>query len=135
MVDASNRGGGQPACRSGARHLFIVRGRQVACREGLEVLILGTRRRSDGLPIREVLAETGRWRATRHSVGKRESAVPAADCSMSWCVSSASDALLGDEGGRPVFWGYPAHFGEPRAWASRFCPGLILCRFPTTSTR
>src|SRR5581483_4680397 len=51
---------------SGARQLFIVGGRQVACREGLEVLILGTTRRiADGLPIRQVLSETASWGVPR----------------------------------------------------------------------
>src|SRR3569833_3598267 len=40
---------------SGERQLFIVAGRQIACREGLEVLVLGTTRRvPDGRTIRDV---------------------------------------------------------------------------------
>jgi hypothetical protein len=42
----------------GQRELYIVAGRQVACREGLEVLVLGTTHRfADGRPIRDVLRE------------------------------------------------------------------------------
>src|SRR6185437_3466429 len=45
--------------RDGGQELVIVAGRQVACREGLEVLILGTTRHfPDGRPIREILHES-----------------------------------------------------------------------------
>ncbi|HEV2213173.1 MAG TPA: hypothetical protein VGS99_07480, partial [Gammaproteobacteria bacterium] len=45
--------------RHGNRELCIVAGRKVACREGLEVLVLGTTHRfADGRPIREVLRES-----------------------------------------------------------------------------
>jgi len=51
---------------SGERQLFIVAGRQIACREGLEVLVIGTTRRlPDGLPIRDVLSETAGWGVPR----------------------------------------------------------------------
>ena len=103
---------------SGAGRLFIVAGRQVACREGLEVLVLGTTRKfADGRPIRELLMETealgvprvipwgpGKWLFSRGRLLKRvleEFRKPT--------------LFLGDEGGRPGFWGYPAHF----AWGAR----------------
>ncbi|MGB6487931.1 MAG: PQQ-binding-like beta-propeller repeat protein [Steroidobacteraceae bacterium] len=45
--------------RRAQQELFIVAGRQVACREGLEVLVLGTTHRfEDGWPIREILRES-----------------------------------------------------------------------------
>jgi hypothetical protein len=118
---------------SGARRLFIVAGRQVACREGLEVLVLGTRRRfTDGLPIREVLAETeslgvprvipwgaGKWLFRRGRLLNelvREFHGPT--------------LFLGDEGGRPVFWGYPAHFGAAARLGVRDLPGTDPLPFP-----
>jgi len=118
---------------SGPRHLFIVAGRQVACREGLEVLVLGTRCRfQDGLAIREVLAETealgvprvipwgpGKWLFRRGRLLKelvREFRSPT--------------LFLGDEGGRPVFWGYPAHFGEAARLGVRDLPGTDPLPFP-----
>ena len=52
--------------RSGGRRLLLVAGRQVVAREGLEVLLLGTRSSvPDGRPIREVLAEGARLGALR----------------------------------------------------------------------
>jgi hypothetical protein len=98
---------------SGARRLFIVAGRQVACREGLEVLVLGTTQRfQDGRPIRELLRETdalgvprvipwgpGKWLFSRGRLLRQlleEFRKPT--------------LFLGDEGGRPGFWGYPSHF-------------------------
>jgi hypothetical protein len=118
---------------SGARQLFIVAGRQVACCEGLEVLVLGTRRRfRDGLPIREVLAGTdalgvprvipwgaGKWLFRRGRLLNelvREFRSPR--------------LFLGDEGGRPVFWGYPAHFGEAARLGVRDLPGTDPLPFP-----
>src|SRR5579862_39147 len=42
----------------GQRRIFVVAGRQIACREGLEVLMMGTTGRfKDRRPIREVLDE------------------------------------------------------------------------------
>ena len=118
---------------SGARHLFIVAGRQVACREGLEVLVLGTRLRfQDGLPIREVLGQTeslgvprvipwgpGKWLFRRGRLLNelvREFHGPT--------------LFLGDEGGRPVFWGYPAHFGAAARLGVRDLPGTDPLPFP-----
>jgi hypothetical protein len=118
---------------SGARHLFIVAGRQVACREGLEVLILGTRRRfRDGLPIREVLAETGALGVPRvipWGAGKwlfRRGRL------LNELVREfrSPTLFLGDEGGRPVFWGYPAHFGEAARLGVRDLPGTDPLPFP-----
>jgi hypothetical protein len=118
---------------SGARHLFIVAGRQVACREGLEVLVLGTRRRfRDGLPIREVLAETGALGVPRvipWGAGKwlfRRGRL------LNELVREfrSPTLFLGDEGGRPVFWGYPAHFGEAARLGVRDLPGTDPLPFP-----
>jgi hypothetical protein len=111
---------------SRARRLFIVAGRQVACREGLEVLVLGTMRRfADGRPIRELLAETdslgvprvipwgpGKWLFSRGRLLK------------SLLEEFHKPTLfLGDEGGRPGFWGYPAHFALGARLGVRDLPG------------
>lgn len=111
---------------SGARQLFIIGGRQVACREGLEVLLLGTTRRlPDGLPIREVLTETASWGVPR--------VIPWGPGKWMFRRGRLVSALveefrnptlfLGDEGGRPVFWGYPEHFGRAARLGVRDLPG------------
>ena len=111
---------------SGEQNLFIVAGRQVACREGLEVLVLGTTRKfEDGRPIRELLRETEALRVPRvipWGPGK-------------WLFSRGRllnqllqefrkpTLFLGDEGGRPGFWGYPAHFALGARLGVRDLPG------------
>ena len=119
--------------RDGGRELIIVAGRQVACREGLEVLILGTTQRfPDGRPIREILHESealgvprvipwgpGKWFFRRgrllHEL-VREFRKPT--------------LFLGDEGGRPVFWGYPQHFVRAARLGVRDLPGTDPLPFP-----
>ncbi len=112
--------------RHAQRELFIVAGRQVACREGLEVLVLGTTHRfADGRPIREVLLESealgvprvipwgpGKWFFRRGRL-------------LSELVAEfrKSTLFLGDEGGRPVFWGYPQHFARAARLGVRDLPG------------
>jgi hypothetical protein len=106
--------------------LFIVAGRQVACREGLEVLVLGTTQRfRDGRPIRELLAETdslgvprvipwgpGKWLFRRGRL-------------LSELLEEfhKPTLFLGDEGGRPAFWGYPMHFAQAASLGVRDLPG------------
>jgi hypothetical protein len=119
--------------RNGSRQLFIVAGRQVACREGLEVLVIGTTRRfRDGLPIREVLAETdlmgvprvipwgpGKWFFRRGRLLKQLLQ-----------EFRKSSLFLGDEGGRPDFWGYPAYFEQAARLGIRDLPGTDPLPFP-----
>jgi hypothetical protein len=110
----------------GERALHIIAGRQVACREGLEVLVLGTTRRfADGRPIREILRETdalgvprvipwgpGKWFFRRGQLLRElieEFRKPT--------------LFLGDEGGRPVFWSYPQPFGQAERLGVRDLPG------------
>ena len=117
----------------GSRRLYIVGGRQVACREGLEVLIVGTTQKfPDGQPIRDVLAMAaklnvphvipwglGKWffqRGRLLSELLREYRKPT--------------LFLGDEGGRPGFWPYPAHFREGAALGVRDLPGTDPLPFP-----
>jgi len=111
---------------SGARQLFIVAGRQVACREGLEVLVLGTTKTfQDGGSIRELLRQTdalgvprvipwgpGKWLFRRGRLLRKlleEFRKPT--------------LFLGDEGGRPGFWGYPSHFHLGAQLGVRDLPG------------
>lgn len=123
---------------SGARQLFIVAGRQIACREGLEVLVIGTTRRlPDGLPIRDVLTETAAWGVPRvipWGPGK-------------WLFKRGRllgqlleefrrpTLFLGDEGGRPVFWGYPQHFERAARMGVRDLPGTDPLPFPHDVTK
>ncbi len=119
--------------RDGDREIFIVAGRQVACREGLEVLVLGTTRRfADGRPIRDVLRDAdalGVPRVIPWGPGK-------------WLFSRGRllnelleefrkpTLFLGDEGGRPVFWGYPQHFAHAARLGVRDLPGTDPLPFP-----
>lgn len=110
----------------GERRLRVVAGRQVACREGLEVLMLGTTGQfKDRRPIREVLAEAtglglahvipwgaGKWFFARGKL-------------LSGLLREHQTPLffLGDEGGRPGFWPYPSHFSEGAKLGVRDLPG------------
>ena len=119
--------------REGERELFIVAGRQVACREGLEVLVLGTTHRfADGRPIREVLREAddlgvprvipwgpGKWFFSRGRLLRELVA-----------EFRKPTLFLGDEGGRPVFWGYPQHFAQAARLGVRDLPGTDPLPFP-----
>ena len=112
--------------RLAQQELFIVAGRQVACREGLEVLVLGTTHRfADGQPIRDVLREAdalGVPRVIPWGPGK-------------WFFGRGRllhdliaefrkpTLFLGDEGGRPGFWGYPRHFTQAARLGVRDLPG------------
>lgn len=119
--------------RQGQRELFIVAGRQIACREGLEVLVLGTTNRfADGQPIRDVLRESdalgvprvipwgpGKWFFRRGRL-------------LHELVAEfrKPTLFLGDEGGRPVFWGYPQHFAHAARLGVRDLPGTDPLPFP-----
>jgi hypothetical protein len=113
--------------------LYVIAGRQVQCREGLEVLVLGTRHRfKDGGSIRDVLNTAaslrlphvipwglGKWffkRGKLVSELMREYRKPT--------------LFLGDEGGRPGFWPYPAHFREGATLGVRDLPGTDPLPFP-----
>jgi hypothetical protein len=124
--------------RHAQRELFIVAGRQVACREGLEVLVLGTTHRfSDGRPIRDVLRESdalgvprvipwgpGKWFFRR---GRLLNALVE--------EFRKPTLFLGDEGGRPVFWGYPQHFAHAARLGVRDLPGTDPLPFPHDVTK
>jgi len=117
----------------GVRRLHLVAGRQVACKEGLEVLLLGTNGRfTDRRPILEVLAEGAAlgllrvipWGAGKWFFGRARR--------LSELLRTQRDAtfFLGDEGGRPGFWPYPRHFREGAALGVRDLPGTDPLPFP-----
>jgi hypothetical protein len=117
----------------GERQLYIVAGRQVACREGLEVLVLGTTHRfADGRPIRDLLRETDELGVPR--------VIPWGPGKWLFRRGRLLNALieefrkptlfLGDEGGRPVFWGYPQHFVQAERLGVRNLPGTDPLPFP-----
>jgi hypothetical protein len=111
---------------SGQRHLFIVAGRQIACREGLEVLVLGTTRRlQDGLSIRDVLSETASWGVPRVIPWGPGKWLFKRGRLLNQLVEEfhRPTLFLGDEGGRPVFWGYPQHFERAARLGVRDLPG------------
>jgi hypothetical protein len=123
---------------SGQRHLFIVAGRQIACREGLEVLVLGTTRRlQDGLPIREVLSQTACWGVPRVIPWGPGKWLFKRGRLLSQLVEEfrRSTLFLGDEGGRPVFWGYPQHFEHAARLGVRDLPGTDPLPFPHDVTK
>lgn len=121
------------AARHSQQDLFIIAGRQIACREGLEVLVLGTTHRfADGRPIREVLREADALGVPR--------VIPWGPGKWFFSRGRLLNALieefrkptlfLGDEGGRPVFWGYPQHFTHAARLGVRDLPGTDPLPFP-----
>ncbi len=93
--------------------LFIIAGRQIVTQEKLEVLALLTDAQfKDGLPLSQAVEEirtagaipvvpwgVGKWLGQRGTL-------------LSKFIETGpkSDVFLGDNGGRPTFWKYPAHF-------------------------
>jgi hypothetical protein len=119
--------------RDGARQLFIVAGRQVACREGLEVLVLGTTHRfADGRPIREVLRESEEWGVPRVIPWGPGKWLFRRGRLLRQLIAEfrRPTLFLGDEGGRPVFWGYPQHFAHAARLGVRDLPGTDPLPFP-----
>lgn len=122
------------AVRSGSRSLLLVAGRQVVAREGLEVLLLGTRATlSDGHPIREVLAEGARLEALRvipWGAGKWLFARGRLLSELIADVHPGDGVFLGDGSGRPCFWTRPRHFEEAERRGIRILPGTDPLPFP-----
>jgi hypothetical protein len=125
--------------RSGAQRLLLVAGRQVVSREGLEVLLLGTRAFvQDRLPIREVLAEGERLGALRvipWGAGKwlfRRGRL------LSELIEAARPGdgfFLGDGAGRPAFWNAPRQFAAAERRGIRVLPGTDPLPFPAQVSR
>ncbi len=121
------------AVTQGERRINLIAGRQVACKEGLEVLFLGTTGQfTDRRPINEVLAEGAAlglprvipWGAGKWFFGRARL--------LSELLRRERDSFffLGDEGGRPGFWPYPRHFREGSALGVRDLPGTDPLPFP-----
>ncbi len=117
----------------GACRVVVVAGRQIAAAEDLEVLAVGTRQcMADGGPISEVLERVRSWGALRvipWGAGKWFFARGRLLTSLMQRVDQ-SDFFLGDEGGRPVFWPEPRHFGAARRAGIRALPGTDPLPFP-----
>lgn len=113
--------------RNGPRRLLLVAGRQVVAREGLEVLLLGTRATvPDGRPIREVLAEGERLGALRvipWGAGKWLFARARLLSDLLAEAQPDNGFFLGDGGGRPFFWTRPRHFEEAQRRGVRVLSG------------
>jgi hypothetical protein len=119
---------------SGGRRLLLVAGRQVVAREGLEVLLLGTKSSvPDGRPIRDILAEGARlgalrvvpWGAGKWLFGRGKL--------LNELIADArpgSGFFLGDGAGRPFFWGKPRHFDHAERQGLRVLPGTDPLPFP-----
>jgi hypothetical protein len=117
----------------GGRRLILVAGRQVACKEGLEVLLLATTGSfQDRRSIREVLSEgeaLGVPRVVPWGAGKwffRRARL------VTELIQANRGPLffLGDEGGRPAFWPYPRHFREAALLGVHDLPGTDPLPFP-----
>ncbi len=111
--------------RAGQLPLLVVAGRQIATAERLEVLALGTRAMlTDGEPLATVLGwckrqgafpvlpwGVGKWLGHRGAVVAR---------ALATC--NPRNFALGDNGGRPAFWGVPA-FRFAREKGVKIVPG------------
>jgi hypothetical protein len=120
--------------RSGSRRLLILAGRQVVAREGLEVLMLGTREMpSDGRSLSDVMADGARCGALRvipwgagkwlFHRGRLVSDVIASE-------RAGGGFFLGDGAGRPFFWPTPSHFREAALRGIRVLRGTDPLPFP-----
>jgi hypothetical protein len=127
------------SARRGGRILVLVAGRQVVTREGLEVLLLGTRETvPDGAPVREVLAAGARFGALRvipWGVGKWLGARGRLLSELIAAVPPDDRLFLGDSAGRPFFWGRPRHFDEAARRGWRVLPGSDPLPFPSQVAR
>jgi hypothetical protein len=127
------------AAHRGPQRLLLVSGRQVVAREGLEVLLLGTRAFvRDRLPIRDVLAAGERlgalrvipWGAGKWLLGRGRL--------LSELIESARPGdgfFLGDGAGRPSFWSNPRHFAAAERRGIRVLPGTDPLPFPAQVAR
>jgi hypothetical protein len=124
---------------SGAQRLVLIAGRQVVSREGLEVLLLGTRvALADRLPVRAVLSEGERagavrvvpWGVGKWLLGRGELLNELIDAAR-----PDEGFFLGDSSGRPFFWGRPRHFDRAARRGLRVLPGTDPLPFPSEVTR
>lgn len=141
LGDWSLQGTEDPAAlwaRSGDRELVLIAGRQVVTKEGLEVLLLGTRAFvADRLPIGDVLAEGERagalrvipWGAGKWLFGRGR-------LLDELLRSAPADGFfLGDSSGRPFFWPRPRQFAAAADQGIRVLPGTDPLPFPSEVQR
>jgi hypothetical protein len=123
----------------GARQLMLIAGRQVVSREGLEVLLLGTRvALVDRLPVRAVLAEgerAGALRVVPWGVGKWFFGRGGLLDELIDAARPGEGFFLGDSSGRPFFWGRPRQFDRAARRGIRVLPGTDPLPFPSEVTR
>jgi hypothetical protein len=122
------------SARDGNRRLLIVAGRQVVAREGLEVLLLGTRDLvPDGRALADILAEGARHRAIRvlpWGVGKWLLRRGRLVSDLVAAEQAGSGFFLGDGAGRPFFWPTPRHFRAAAQRGIRVLRGTDPLPFP-----
>lgn len=125
--------------RQGSRRLIIVAGRQVAAREGLEVLMLGTRAMvPDGGAITDIMAEArgaGALRVIPWGAGKWLFRRGRLLSGILTSQRSSDGFFLGDGAGRPFFWSRPDHFAVAERQGIRVLPGTDPLPFPPQETR
>jgi hypothetical protein len=123
----------------GDRRLLLVSGRQVVTREGLEVLLLGTRASlRDGRPIRDVLVEGARLGALRvipWGAGKWLFRRGKLLTGLTADALPGDGFFLGDGAGRPFFWTRPRHFQQAERQGVRVLPGTDPLPFPRQTGR
>ena len=114
------------AQREGTEKIFVVAGRQIISSEGLEVLALATTEMlPDGLPAQEIIQAVregdgiavlpwgvGKWLGRRGGVVRN---LLESDLGGTF--------YLGDNGGRPAFWGTPSPFKLAHSLDIRILPG------------
>ena len=133
---------GDPAAlraRSEDRELLLIAGRQVVAREGLEVLLLGTRAFvADRLPIQEVLAEgerAGALRVIPWGVGKWLFGRGRLLDELLRSAPAHDSLFLGDSSGRPFFWPRPRQFAAAAEQGIRVLAGTDPLPFPSEVRR
>lgn len=124
---------------NGGRRLLIVAGRQVVTKEGLEVLLLGTRGTvPDRRPILDVLAEgelLGALRVIPWGAGKWLFRRGRLLDQLLDAAEPGDGFFLGDGGGRPFFWTSPRHFARAARRGIRILPGTDPLPFPDQVSR
>ncbi len=125
--------------RSQGRELLLIAGRQVVAREGLEVLLLGTRAFvADQLPIEEVLGQgehAGALRVIPWGVGKWLFGRGRLLDAVLQSAPKDGGFFLGDSSGRPFFWRAPRHFAAAARRGIRVLPGTDPLPFPAEVRR
>lgn len=125
--------------RRGTRALVLIAGRQIVTREGLEVLLLGTRGTvPDGGPVREALAAGTQFDALPvipWGVGKWLGRRGRLLSELIGSLPSDTEVFLGDSAGRPFFWGRSRHFAEATSRGWKVLPGTDPLPFPSEVSR